>query len=228
MNSFFLSIAETSQEEKQLLQFISNLNLSPDSQILDIGCGYGKNIKLLQSKNFQVTGVDINPSIVFHNRTEGLDCLTVEEFQKKPDKYDVLLMSHVIEHLPANELLDFMDSYLDHLNKGGYLIIATPLYHSGFYDDFDHVKPYQPTGIDLVFGRRSAQVQYAARNKLELVDIWFRKSQHKLQFFPGIYLKNKPSWPRLTNFMLAILFRTSFGLIGRTTGWMGLYRKVSE
>ncbi|WP_254563463.1 class I SAM-dependent methyltransferase [Oscillatoria sp. HE19RPO] len=233
MNIFYLFITENNQEQKQLGKFIDELNISKKCQILDLGCGYGNNIQYLQNKNNnKITGIDINALIIDQNRKEGLDCLTVEEFEKQKEKYiekyDVLLMCHVIEHLPSNELLDFMNYYLDCLKKGGHLIIATPLYYSGFYDDFDHVKPYHPTGIDLVFGRRSAQVQYVARHQLELVDIWFRKSQHKLQFFPGLYLKNKPKWPHLINLTLAILFKASFGVIGRKTGWMGLYRKVSE
>ena len=56
-----------------------------------------------------------------------------------------------------------MDGYLDRLKVGGHLVIATPLMSNNFYDDFDHVRPYQSLGILMVFGGGAAQVQYYAR-----------------------------------------------------------------
>jgi len=61
-------------------------------------------------------------------------------------------MSHIIEHFAPHDLLPFIDSYLHRLQPGGRLIICTPLLTKNFYNDFDHVKPYQPVGIGMVFG----------------------------------------------------------------------------
>ena len=38
--------------------------LEPGSQVLDIGCGNGRNSRYLASKGFQVTGIDISPAQV--------------------------------------------------------------------------------------------------------------------------------------------------------------------
>lgn len=221
------SIQDIRNEEKNLLKFISFLKLSPEQKILDIGCGYGRNLKLLYSHRFNVLGVDVNQDIVKANLDAGLKCMTVQEFEKTNNMYDVLLMSHIIEHFQSNELIKFIDTYLDRLKVGGYLIIATPLYSPYFYEDFDHVKPYHPTGINMVFGNNSAQVQYYSKNKIELLDIWFRKGPFKLNFSPGLYVRKYSRIPMIINLMFAILFRLSFGLIARTDGWMGFYRKVS-
>ncbi len=35
-------------EEKQMVSFIRGLHLASDMQILDVGCGYGWNLRILQ------------------------------------------------------------------------------------------------------------------------------------------------------------------------------------
>lgn len=196
-------------------------------EVLDVGCGYGRNMKVLAARGFDVSGVDANEEIVAINQKAGLHCLTIDEFNRSDRKFDLLLMSHVIEHFPPTELVAFMDSYLDRLRPGGHLLIATPLSSSNFYDDFDHVRPYQPIGLLMVFGGENAQVQYYARNRLELCDIWFRRSPLRGSHFRARYIRS-PATRLLQAFELggALAFRASFGLIGRTDGWVGLFRKM--
>ena len=215
-------------EENNLLQFMRSLNLSPGHTILDIGCGFGAKLKMLSSQGFDVTGIDANEDIIFANMKEGMRCMSIDEFSRTSDLYDVLLMSHVIEHFQPDDLLKFMDTYLDRLKTGGYLIITTPLSSSYFYEDYDHIKPYHPTGINMVFGNKGAQVQYYAKNRIELVDIWFRKGPFKIVFAPGLYVRKYSRAPVLANLIFAVLFKCSFGLIGRTDGWMGLYKKMQQ
>ena len=44
----------------ELIQILSNLEISPkESKILDIGCGSGKQIQILNSFGFQTFGIDI-------------------------------------------------------------------------------------------------------------------------------------------------------------------------
>ncbi len=219
------AIRSIPNEEKNLLKFISSLKLSPKQKILDIGCGYGRNLVLLSSKGYQVVGIDVNPDIIKINLKAGLNCMTLQEFKNTNDIYDVLLMSHIIEHFQPGDLFEFMDTYLDRLKPSGHLIIATPLNSPYFYADFDHVRPYHPVGISMVFCDRSSQVQYYARNRLELLDIWFRKGPYVLDFFPGLYIQKYSRIPMIINLGLILLFRLSFGFIGITNGWMGLYKK---
>lgn len=213
-------------EENNLLKFVNSLNLSPEQKILDVGCGFGSKLEILRSHGFNVIGVEVNQETVATNLTAGINCMTVEEFINTNELYDVLLMSHIIEHLQPDDLLKFMDNYLNRLKPGGYLIVATPLFSSYFYEDFDHVKPYHPTSINQLFGNNSAQVQYYSKNKIELLDIWFRRGPFKLIFAPGLYLKKYSKVPILVNIFLTVLFRLSFGYIGKTNGWMGLYKKL--
>jgi SAM-dependent methyltransferase len=222
-----LRIMEVHNEERKLLQFLNSLHLQPDQTILDVGCGHGDKLKLIRSLGLNITGVDINPTIIERNQKAGLPCMTADDFGQANSQYDVLLMLHVIEHFHPEQLLKFMDSYLERLKPGGYLIIATPLYTSYFYDDFDHVKPYQPTGIRMVFEETNAQVQYHAHNRLTLQDIWFRREPFRLKFFARFYIRKYSRLPLIINVLLAFVFRFSFGIIGETNGWMGLYQKIA-
>jgi SAM-dependent methyltransferase len=196
-------------------------------RVLDVGCGYGRNLRPLQAAGFKVMGVDANAEVVKANMAAGLPCLTSEQFDASRDVYDVILMSHVIEHFAPLDLVPFMDSYLDRLRPGGRLIIATPLFTHYFYDDFDHIKPYYPIGIMMVFGGDRAQIRYYARNQLALDDVWIRRSPLVVAHTRGRYMTGWPARPRqVVEFASAFAFRLSFGGIGQATGWVGLFRKV--
>lgn len=201
---------------------------SSGRKVLDVGCGYGRNTKLLSASGFDVVGVDVNETIVNANRAAGLRCMTVAEFLCSNETFDLVLMSHVIEHFAPADLVSFIDGYLDCLRPGGHLLIATPLFSNNFFDDFDHVRPYQPIGLLMVFGRDRAQVQYYARNKIELRDLWFRRSPWRGNFVRARYLASPLTrLLQFAEFASSIIFRMSFGLFGRTDGWVGLFRKLS-
>lgn len=214
-------------EEKKVLEIIESLNLSKNQVILDVGTGRGRYIKLLgHASDANIIGIEINKELIEQSKEAGLNVISIEEFEMLDNQYDVILMSHIIEHFNPVDLLAFIDTYLDKLRKGGVLIIATPLHSSYFYDDFDHVRPYRPTGIQLVFGSHKKQVQYYSRNKLELIDIWFRKAPYRLVNYAGLYLHKYSRLPTLFNVILAILFRLTYGFIGQKNGWIGVYRKL--
>jgi hypothetical protein len=46
--------------------------------------------------------------------------------------------------------------YLDRINPGRHLIIATPIMMKYPYQDFDHIRPYDLLGIEMVFGATGA------------------------------------------------------------------------
>lgn len=210
-----------------LLRAVSTACVTGANRVLDVGCGFGRILRPLAAAGLAVTGVDVNPEIVTANRRGGLDCLTVDEFNRTIGDFDVILMAHVIEHFPPDALLPFMDAYLDRLRIGGSLIIATPLMSKYFYDDFDHVKPYQPAGILMVFGK-SAQVQYYSRNKLALTQLSYRRSPLRICYARSRYVRSP--WRFLlmaADLLSAAAFISSAKLIGSTDGWIGVFEKAA-
>lgn len=226
IKTVYRKITDIQAEHNRLFEIIEGLRLTKHHKILDVGCGYGRHLKALKKKGYSAIGVDINIEIVEANINNGLPCLTLTELEQSHEKYDVMIMSHVIEHFQPAKLLEFINNHLEKLKDNGYLIIATPLFSQYFYDDFDHVKPYHPVGIEMVFGNPTSQVQFHSNHHLKLQDIWFRREPFKLRFFPGLYFKKYSQIPKVINLISAFIFRISLGMIGKVDGWIGVYNKT--
>jgi SAM-dependent methyltransferase len=189
-------------------------------------------MRWLREAGINVRGVDINPELVRAARADGLDCMTVEEFAATGDRYDAMLMAHIVEHFAPAQLLTFLDTYLDRLKPGGYLILATPVLWSRFYNDFDHVKPYTPQAIAAVFSDESSQVQYHSRNRIELIDVGLRRIVRDRPTLERDYIRRHGRWfdrlaLRAIRLCRGLAFRLTGGRVaGETNGWIGLYRKL--
>ena len=106
---------------------------------LDVGCGLGRNLDVLEPGS---VGVDHNPTSIRIAREQGHDAYTVEEFlasdQAAPESFDGLLLSHVIEHLPPPDGLGLMQTYLPFLRPGGRVLFICPQ-ERGYDSDSTHV-----------------------------------------------------------------------------------------
>ena len=227
IKNLYQKLTHYSSEDKKLLSFLRKYVKKND--VLDVGCGYGRILRLLETQNYNALGVEINPEIVDACNRGGLNCVTVDDFfngNNAQKKWDVIVMFHVIEHLEPEKCFEFMDQYLDFLKPGGLLVIATPLLTPYFYEDFDHIKPYLPLGIQMVFGEKSAQVQFRSRNKIELIDLWYKKYFYRLTNQRFLYIQKYRWIVTITNIISALIFKVSFGFLGKKDGWMGVFRKL--
>jgi len=227
LRSLHEKIMSLDGETEQVMRFVSGACAASGRRVLDVGCGYGRFLGRMQAAGLDATGVDVNPEIVAANRKQGLRCLAADEFKGSAGEYDVLLMSHLIEHFAPRELLALMDGYLDRLRVGGRLVIATPLMSDYFYDDFDHVKPYQPAGIREVFEDDAAQVQYRARNRLALRELWYRRSPKRISHARSRFVAGPASRLLFALDLLAsIAYLASGRLYATVNGWVGVYEKT--
>lgn len=219
-----------SYNEPRIIGKMLSKHVGNNASILDVGCGYGDKIKALNSLGFEnVTGVELNPVLVDSAKQAGHKVLSVDEFnmEEASEKYDVLLMSHIIEHFQYSDLIDFMESYLGCLKPGGILVIATPVMNPDFYDDFDHVKPYTHTGILSIFGGKATQVQYHSSYVIELIDLTYLRLAHQLKYYRTIQMRTGLyRIPRIINQLLHLVYRLSFRMIGHPKAWIGLFRKA--
>jgi SAM-dependent methyltransferase len=226
MKAAYLDLISADTESPRVLAMVEEALAGARGPVVDVGCGYGRYLRLLAARGIDATGVEVNAEIVAKNNAAGLRCVTPEQFESSGTKARVLLMAHVIEHFAPRDLLPFLDRWLDRLEPGGSLVIATPLLSPHFYDDFDHVRPYQPDGLVMVFGGAQAQVQYWSRHRLELADIAFRRSPWRATLSGALYRGGLRAYPwYVLNALSALGFRLSCGLIGRKTGWVGRFRK---
>lgn len=98
----------------------------PGGRLLDVGCGSGQGLQLMQSLGWSVTGVDFDPAAVLVARGKGLDVRagTVAAQEYPADSFDAVTLSHVIEHLP--DPLETLQECRRIVKPGGRVVIATP------------------------------------------------------------------------------------------------------
>ncbi len=116
-----------------------------DSRFLEIGFGSGKVLKVMSDAGWDAEGVDTDALSVDEARKNGLKASKgTLEGQKYPDNsFDVISMSHVIEHVSAPVAL--LQECRRILKPGGRLVIATPnlqsLGHRLFKASWLHLDP---------------------------------------------------------------------------------------
>jgi len=130
---------------------ISNENIS----ILDFGFGSGD---LLASfpESCSVTGVDVSRSAVENAQKNHIfrkfkksDFNTVPEHDNDKmvnEKYDLVLSSHVIEHVDDDFL--FLKTLRSRVKDNGYLILFAPIEEPGYI--FFHVRNYSQAGLENI------------------------------------------------------------------------------
>jgi 2-polyprenyl-3-methyl-5-hydroxy-6-metoxy-1,4-benzoquinol methylase len=101
-----------------------------NNQILDIGCGRGWLSNLLcQFGN--VTGVEPVRAVVRHARKMFPNIkfkvgTTTNLLKNKQNKFDIIVCSEVLEHIPNEDKNKFIQEIYELLNKEGYAIFSTP------------------------------------------------------------------------------------------------------
>ena len=106
------------------------LSLAPagPGRALDCGCGAGANARLLRERGFAVTGITMSPG---ERERAALHCervLLADLEQALPVElgsgYDLVVLSHVLEHLRRPDRL--LEAVKARLRPGGTLLVALP------------------------------------------------------------------------------------------------------
>lgn len=95
-------------------------------RLLDVGFGNGGFLKLATEMGWNAEGVDFDPKAVAVASARGLNvrCVTAGQLQDEYDKYDVITLSHVIEHV--HDPIGLLRSLYRLLKQGGTLWLETP------------------------------------------------------------------------------------------------------
>lgn len=113
--------------------FTDSLPSEKEARILEVGCGYGKNIVAIKSLGYtDVTGVDISAEQVniAHHHLNLHDCVYLSNvhvfFANKPGRYDLIILIDILEHLSLDDLLLTLSQCYASLNHGGRILIQVP------------------------------------------------------------------------------------------------------
>ncbi|TQR43696.1 methyltransferase domain-containing protein [Paenibacillus popilliae] len=151
--------------QKVYLPIIDETNCSnQDAPILDVGCGRGEWLELLNENGYQAEGVDMNSVMVNQCREMGLhvhhsDVLSYLR-NLKDNSLRAVTGFHIIEHIPLKVLIQLFDEVLRVLQPGGVVIFETPNPESiwvgayTFRSDPTHINPIVPDTIQFVAEQR--------------------------------------------------------------------------
>jgi 2-polyprenyl-3-methyl-5-hydroxy-6-metoxy-1,4-benzoquinol methylase len=140
-------------------RFLPLLPTRKEAAILDIGCGYGNFLYFLQSQGYTETmGIDLNPQQLQVARRLGVrnvQCSEGKEFLRTSvGQFDFVSAIDVLEHVPKDQVLDFLDLVYAALRPGGRFLCQVPnlaaFYNPLFYMDFSHETPFTATSLKQV------------------------------------------------------------------------------
>ena len=154
---------------KYLLKEFGN---NKDVKILDIGCGNGSILYALKREGYSnLFGIDLDDDALEVARKNGILCENQDALFFFPkEKYDIVYMSHVLEHLPKEQVI----SFLSHINNNilteeGKFIVRVPNAQSNTncywaYEDFTHNTLFTAGSLDYV-------LKAAGFKKIDFLDV---------------------------------------------------------
>jgi len=116
------------QNKVRLIRNLS-LNNNKEIQVLDVGCGTGDFLVACKNNQMQVVGVEPNKNArsIAESKLKNAVFSTIYDLPES-QKYDVITLWHVLEHVP--DLEKYTIKLKELLKKDGILIIAVPNYKS--------------------------------------------------------------------------------------------------
>lgn len=143
------------------------------SDVLDVGCGRGEFLDLLNAHGISARGLDLNHEMVELCRARGLEVAesdVVSYLEGLPDaSLGGLFAAQVVEHLQPAYLLRFLEIAYHKLRPGAPIVLETlnPACWTAFFDSFirdiTHVWPLHPETLRylvLASGFSAARIEF--------------------------------------------------------------------
>lgn len=162
---------------------LRNVNKEDDKIIIDIGCGRGEWLDILQQNGFSAIGVDNNEIMVKLCQEKGFEavCEDAIKYLGRLDEKSVKLLTcfQVVEHLHFDQLNGLLKEISRVLDDNGMLIIETPNAHNlevgshNFYIDPTHKRPVHPSLLEFLAQEKGINETEIVYWKSEEIDQWW-------------------------------------------------------
>lgn len=195
---------EVSFNERHLLLFreLKKLGLSPDSNVLELGCGIGVMTSLIakQAKKGLVEAVDISPGSVAEAKKRlrqqhnvRFVVADLKHFESSRTDFDIITLLDVLEHIPEEDHADLFVKISKLMHRQSIFFISIPTPDSIVYE-----KLHFPENIQIIDQELSADllISRAYQAGLELdffrtIGIWAANDYHLLAFRKKIEYTNE-------------------------------------
>ena len=160
--------------------------LSKDWPVLDMGCGDGTFIKLLEERGYSAIGIDTDSAMIQKCKDENLHVFRTDaiSFLKKNKKsFGALICSHLIEHIPFDDLNSFLKKCHEAMYENGLLLIITPNINNlggsaYFWNDPTHVRPFTIKSLHKLITKNNFKIVRIGYDK----DTKIRNKQNLFKF----------------------------------------------
>lgn len=142
---YFIELAQTARD--YYINHINNVKkLTGTERVLEIGCGEGGNLVPFSELGCEVYGLDLNQAKIdsaneiypeFNKngapyKFECKDFIKCEQPQTEEERYDIVLIHDVIEHIEPEFKETFFKNALNYLKSDGIMFYAFPVWHMPF------------------------------------------------------------------------------------------------
>ena len=185
---------------------------SAEIRVCDYGCGPGYLIDHLLKRNFQVYGIDFSEESVqlmnqrLANYSNFLGCSTLDNNEWKNLKFDIIIVSEVVEHLYDSDLRVLFENISFLLADQGKVIFTTPndeqlsksiVYNQKldkFVHKWQHVRSWTKNSFSGVLNLNGFEVVMAESIDFrylflpKLLQLFFRVIFFKRLVFPNLFV----------------------------------------
>jgi SAM-dependent methyltransferase len=178
--------------------------LSDRGEVLDIGCGRGELLAMLQGRDTAARGVDIDEDMVAQCREQGLlaECEdAIEYLERQPDgSFGAVFMSQLVEQLSTEYLVALLDVISRKTSKGAVVIIETinpeslPVLMRWYWLDPTHKRLVHPETLQYFMQQAGLRVK----------TVQFRNDVPRRDQFPTLELDGGVPPAQLASFNEAI------------------------
>ncbi len=137
-------------------------------KVVDIGCGRGEIVELLEAEGIPVWGVDVDPDMADYcrelglpvTRADGVDYLA----ELEDDSLGGVFLARVVEHLPPEEAARLFQHCWAKLRPGGVFVVETinpdcPAALAAFHENPARLRPVPAELLRFLFENQGFDVQ---------------------------------------------------------------------
>lgn len=208
------------------------MKLTPETEVLEIGCGEAGNLKPFVDLGCKATGIDIacgriklaEEFFASHKNNNNLTLICNDIYDVDPagKKYDLIIMRDVIEHIPNQE--KFMGFVKSFLKKNGKFFLGFPPWQNPFggHQQIINSKILSKLPYFHLLPKSIYKSVLKAFNESDskikgLMEIW--ETRISIERFERIIRKEKYKTEKRTFYLFNPNYHTKFGIQPRKQIW---------